>query len=112
MRLVKNKSSASFRGFTDFQLRVLEEILKIPFGKVRTYSWIAKRAGFPGAARAVGSVLRKNPYPLLIPCHRVVKSDGALGRYSGGKGVKRKLIEFEKRLKNIFCLNRKKEVSS
>lgn len=108
--MVKNKSSASFRGFTDFQLRVLEEILKIPFAKVRTYSWIAKRAGFPGAARAVGSVLRKNPYPLLIPCHRVVKSDGVLGRYSGGKGVKRKLIEFEKRLKNIFCLNRKKEV--
>ena len=110
MPLVKKKSSASLRGFTDFQLRVLEETLKIPFGKVRTYSWIAKRVGSPGAARAVGSVLRKNPYPLFIPCHRVVKSDGTLGRYSGGKGVKRKLIEFEKRMKNIFCLNRKKEV--
>ncbi|OGX24685.1 MAG: hypothetical protein A3J51_06005 [Omnitrophica WOR_2 bacterium RIFCSPHIGHO2_02_FULL_45_21] len=104
MRLVKNKNSASFRGFTDFQLRVLEETLKIPFGKVRTYSWIAKRVGSPGAARAVGSALRKNPYPLLIPCHRVVKSNGAFGRYSGGKGVKRELIEFE----NIFCLKHKK----
>jgi methylated-DNA-[protein]-cysteine S-methyltransferase len=107
---VKNKNSASFRGFTDFQLRVLEETLRIPFGRVRAYSWIAKRVGSPGAARAVGSVLRKNPYPLFIPCHRVVKSDGTLGRYSGGKGVKRKLIEFEKRLKNIFCLKRKKDV--
>ena len=92
---------------TDFQLRVLEETLKIPLGEVRTYSWIARRIGLPGAARAVGSALRKNPYPLLIPCHRVIKSSGDAGEYSRGKGVKRKLLEFEKRLKNIFCLNHK-----
>lgn len=104
----KKGNNVLFEGLTDFQLKVLEETLKIPFGQVRTYSWLAKRVGSPGAARAVGSVLRKNPYPLFIPCHRVVKSDGTLGRYSGGRGVKRKLIEFEKRMKNIFCLNHKK----
>lgn len=93
---------------TNFQLRVFEQTLKIPLGEVRTYSWIAKRAGSPAAARAVGSALRQNPYPLLIPCHRVVKADGTLGRYSGGKGIKSELIEFEKRLKNMFCLNHKK----
>ena len=95
-------------GLTDFQLRVLEETLKIPFGKVRTYSWIASRVGSPDAMRAVGSALRKNPYPLLIPCHRVVRAEGDIGRYARGKAVKKKLLEFEKRLKYLFCLNHKK----
>lgn len=93
---------------TDFQLRVLEETLKIPLGQVRTYGWLAKQIGSPRAVRAVGSALRKNPYPLLIPCHRVVRADGDIGRYARGKEVKRRLLEFEKRLKNIFCLNCKK----
>jgi methylated-DNA-[protein]-cysteine S-methyltransferase len=88
---------------TDFQLRVLEETLKIPFGEVRTYRWIAKRIGHPKAVRAVGSALRRNPYPLLIPCHRVVRANADIGRYSRGREVKKKLIEFEKRLKNIFA---------
>lgn len=101
------KRRQSQKPLTGFQLRVLEETLKIPLGEVRTYSWIARRIGLPGAARAVGSALRKNPYPLLIPCHRVIKSGGDTGEYSRGKGVKRKLLEFEKRLKNIFCLNHK-----
>jgi O-6-methylguanine DNA methyltransferase len=92
---------------TGFQLRVLEETLKIPLGEVRTYSWIARKIGMPGAVRAVGSALRKNPYPLLIPCHRVIKSSGGAGEYSRGRGAKRKLLELEKRLKNIFCLNHK-----
>lgn len=104
------KRKMSLMGFTDFQLRVFEETLKIPFGEVRSYGWIASSLGSPAAARAVGSALSKNPYPLLIPCHRVVKSDGALGRYSGGKLAKKKLIEFEKRLKNMFCLKPKKEI--
>jgi O-6-methylguanine DNA methyltransferase len=95
-------------GFTNFQLRVLEETLKIPLGKVRTYSWIARRLHSPQAMRAVGSALRKNPYPLLIPCHRVVRAEGDIGGYSSGKAVKKKLLEFEKRLKYLFYLNRKK----
>lgn len=98
------------RGFTDFQLRVLKETLKIPLGEVRTYKWLAKKIGRPNAIRAVGSALRKNPYPLFIPCHRVIKSNGDIGEYSKGKPLKRSLLEFEKMLKNIFCLIGEKEV--
>lgn len=102
------KGIKRFNGLTDFQLRVLEETLKVPFGQVRTYSWIANRIGKNGAYRAVGTALRNNPYPLLIPCHRVIKSTGDIGEYSRGKAVKKKLVEFERRIINIFRLNRKK----
>lgn len=103
------KKTNNGRKLTDFQLRVLEETAKIPFGQTRTYSWIAKRIGSPNAQRAVGSALKNNPYPLVIPCHRVIKSTGDIGQYSrGGASVKKKLVEFEKRIINIFRLNRKK----
>jgi methylated-DNA-[protein]-cysteine S-methyltransferase len=87
--------------FTPFALRVYRELNKIPCGQVVTYGELAVRAGSPGAARAVGGVMAKNPYPLIVPCHRVVASSGALGGYSGGVGVESKiwLIEFEK----SFC---------
>jgi methylated-DNA-[protein]-cysteine S-methyltransferase len=58
----------------------------IPMGKVTTYGAIAKAMGFPGAARAVGQALGANPNPIVVPCHRVVRSDGVLGGYSGGQG--------------------------
>ena len=108
---MKQNKKAIFKNFSDFQLRVLEETLKIPFGRLRTYSWIARQIGCPKAARAVGSALRNNPWPLIIPCHRVVKSNGDTGGYSRGKAVKRNLIEFERMMKEIFCLKGKKEVS-
>ena len=104
------KKSRQFKNFTDFQLRVIEEVVKIPFGKVCTYKTIARRAGSPKSARAVGTALKNNPYPLLIPCHRVVRSCGDYGEYSRGRHVKLKLIQLEKTLKNIFCLNREKAV--
>jgi methylated-DNA-[protein]-cysteine S-methyltransferase len=63
---------------------------RIPMGKVTTYGAIAKAIGFPGAARAVGQALRANPNPIVVPCHRVVRSDGVLGGYSGGEGPKTK----------------------
>ncbi|MCM8824264.1 MAG: MGMT family protein [Candidatus Omnitrophica bacterium] len=88
--------------FTAFEKRVLKEVLKIPLGKVRTYKWIAKRIGKPKAVRAVANVLRKNPYTLFIPCHRVIRSDGKIGGYSLGKGVKVKLIELEKKIKELI----------
>ena len=70
--------------------------LEIPTGEVRPYSWIAKEIGHPGAVRAAGSALAKNPVPLLIPCHRVVRSDGHIGKYSlGGARNKRTLLEIE-----------------
>jgi methylated-DNA-[protein]-cysteine S-methyltransferase len=64
--------------------------LRIPMGKVTTYGAIAKAIGFPGAARAVGQALGANPNPIVVPCHRVVRSDGVLGGYSGGEGPRTK----------------------
>ncbi len=74
--------------------------MTIPLGETRTYAWVAKAIGKPGAVRAVGTALRKNPFPLIIPCHRVVKSNGHLGKYAGcADGRKKKLIEMEKFIK-------------
>jgi len=81
---------------TDFEWQVLQATLTIPLGETRSYQWIAKEIGRPKAVRAVGSALRKNPYPLIIPCHRVVKSNGALGAYAGKMdGKKAKLLVIE-----------------
>lgn len=113
MRLEKTKIKTGirkFKGLTDFQLKVWKEVLKIPLGRTRSYSWIARRIGSPRAVRAVGMALKNNPYPILIPCHRVVQSNGDIGGYSRGREVKKKLIQLEQQLKNIFCLNRKKVV--
>lgn len=79
-----------------FQRRVLEKTAEIPRGEVRPYAWIAKEIGAPGAVRAVGTALGHNPVPFLIPCHRVVRSDGSLGEYSGGgPRVKEQVLELE-----------------
>ncbi len=84
------------RGLSEFERAVLLKALEIPPGEVRPYSWIAKEIGRPGAVRAAGSALAKNPVPLLIPCHRVVRSDGHIGNYSlGGPHNKRALLEVE-----------------
>ena len=84
------------RGLSEFERAVLMKALEIPPGEVRPYSWVAREIGHPGAVRAAGSALAKNPVPLLIPCHRVVRSDGHIGNYSlGGARNKRRLLEFE-----------------
>jgi O-6-methylguanine DNA methyltransferase len=84
------------RGLSEFERAVLMKALEIPPGEVRPYSWIAREIGRPGAVRAAGSALAKNPVPLLIPCHRVVRSDGHIGNYSlGGPRNKRTLLEVE-----------------
>lgn len=89
----------TLRSLTVFEASVLKATLEIPFGETRTYSWIAKRIGKPGAVRAVGSALRKNPWPVTIPCHRVIKADGSLGKYAGkDDGRKKELIELEKKI--------------
>ncbi len=75
---------------TDFQRKVLNETSKIPRGQIRTYGEIAKEIGNPKAARAVGQALRRNPIPIVVPCHRVVASNG-LGGYSGKMGDERKV---------------------
>ena len=75
---------------TKFQLKVWTYLSKIPRGSVKTYSQVAKAIGKPLAVRAVANAVGKNPYPPKIPCHRVIKSDGSLGGYSGKGGVKNK----------------------
>ena len=76
---------------TKFQLKVWKYLKTIPKGKVKTYLDVAKGIGKPRAFRAVANALGKNPYPPKIPCHRVIRSDGALGGYSGRGGIKQKL---------------------
>ena len=75
---------------TFFQKKVWQELLKIPKGQTRSYKEIAIAIGNPKAARAVANACGKNPYPIKIPCHRVIRSDGGLGGYSGPGGVKTK----------------------
>jgi O-6-methylguanine DNA methyltransferase len=84
------------RGHTDFERDVWHKALEIPPGEVRPYGWIAAEIGRPRAVRAVGSALGHNPVPLIVPCHRVVRSDGVLGQYSlGGPENKRTILAAE-----------------
>lgn len=82
-------------GATPFQKRVWQAARFIPYGETRSYLWIAEKIGKPGAARAVGQALGKNPLLIIVPCHRVVASDGGLGGFSGGLEMKRRLLEIE-----------------
>jgi methylated-DNA-[protein]-cysteine S-methyltransferase len=81
---------------TEFQKKVWLACATIPYGETRSYSDIARMIGNQKATRAVGSALGKNPVPLIIPCHRVLRSNGNLGGFAGGLDVKRKLLEIEK----------------
>ena len=83
---------------TKFQLKVWNYLKKIPKGKVKTYADVAKSIGKPLAVRAVANAIGKNPHPPKIPCHRVIRSDGSLGGYSGKGGIeqKRHLLRSEK----------------
>jgi O-6-methylguanine DNA methyltransferase len=84
------------RGVSEFERAVLYKALEIPRGQIRPYSWIAREIGRPKASRAVGTALARNPIPLLIPCHRVVRADGTIGQYGlGGPVNKRLLLEVE-----------------
>jgi O-6-methylguanine DNA methyltransferase len=85
-------------GFHGFSCRVLTACRTIRFGQITTYAGLAKKAGQPNAGRAVGNALARNPLPLIIPCHRVIRSDGKLGGFSapGGVSLKSRLISHEK----------------
>jgi len=88
--------SFDLRSVTEFERAVLLKAREIPRGEVRTYGWIAAQIGHPLAVRAVGTALRKNPIPILIPCHRVVRSDGHIGEYAlGGSDNKRAILAAE-----------------
>lgn len=83
---------------TAFARKVYRIVSEIPLGEVRTYQWVAKKAGNPRAARAVGQLMKRNPYPLIVPCHRVVAAKG-LGGYALGLKMKKGLLELEKEIK-------------
>jgi methylated-DNA-[protein]-cysteine S-methyltransferase len=84
-----------FLSGTDFEREVWSILKEIPYGETRTYKWIAERVGNPLATRAVGRALSKNPIPIVLPCHRVIESDGSIGGYSSGVNIKRRLLELE-----------------
>lgn len=80
---------------TTFQRKVWEITRLIPYGETRSYRWVAEQIGQPGAVRAVGQALARNPLPIIIPCHRVVASNNKLGGYSGGVEMKKYLLNLE-----------------
>lgn len=80
---------------TTFERKVWNALKEIPYGETRSYKWLAERLGMPRAARAVGNALAKNPIPIIFPCHRIIESGGALGGYTGGIDVKRRLLGIE-----------------
>jgi O-6-methylguanine DNA methyltransferase len=99
-RQVRGKRQPSLRfdlrGLSEFERAVLLKALEIPFGEIRPYAWVAREIGRPRAVRAVGTALANNPVPVVIPCHRVVRSDGELGNYGmGGPEAKRTILAAE-----------------
>lgn len=83
---------------TPFAMRCWDACRRIPRGEVRTYAWLAAQAGSPGAARAAGQAMRRNPLPIVVPCHRVVGSAGWLGGYSGRTGESDPMLRFKRDL--------------
>ena len=90
--------SVDIKAMTDFQQRVLLVLRSISYGKTISYSDLAGLASCPRGGRAIGSVMARNPLPLIIPCHRVIKSDGSLGYFSAAGGIetKRRMLDLEK----------------
>lgn len=84
---------------TPFRKKAWKELLKVPFGQTSTYGKLAARAGCPNAARPIGGAVGANPLPLIVPCHRILASNGALGGFSaeGGVKMKKRLLEFERK---------------
>ena len=94
-KILKNKD------ITDFEKKVYKSVSSIPKGETRSYKWVAAKVGKPGASRAVGNALNKNPYIGIVPCHRVIRSDGSLGGFVLGTECKRKMLASEKALCNV-----------
>jgi methylated-DNA-[protein]-cysteine S-methyltransferase len=86
-----------FSDATPFHRQVWETTCEIPHGETRSYAWVAREIGRPAAARAVGQALGKNPLPIVVPCHRVIASDGSLCGFGGGLEMKKWLLDLERR---------------
>jgi methylated-DNA-[protein]-cysteine S-methyltransferase len=93
---VNFSDTIDYHGYTPFQCAVWEAARQIPQGQTRSYGWLAGQMGKPKAARAVGQALGKNPFPIIVPCHRVLAGDGGLGGFTGGLNMKKSLLALEK----------------
>jgi methylated-DNA-[protein]-cysteine S-methyltransferase len=82
-------------GHPSFRVKVWKVLQSIPYGRVRSYGWVARKVGKPRAPRAIGGACGANPVPLLVPCHRVIAGDGSLGGFSGGLSSKKRLLKLE-----------------
>jgi methylated-DNA-[protein]-cysteine S-methyltransferase len=87
--------AVDLRGLTPFSERVLHELARVPFGETATYAGLAERAGKPKAARAVGTIMNRNPIPIVLPCHRIIGANGSLVGYGGGLDRKVALLTLE-----------------
>jgi len=85
----------AWQNLTALQVQTLKQAARIPFGAVCTYGELAQKIGKPKAARFVGSCMARNPFPIIIPCHRVIRSDGTIGCFGGGPDLKEKLLTLE-----------------
>lgn len=92
---VKFREKMDLEGATDFELKVWDMTLGIPYGETRSYAWVAKQVGNPKEVRAVGQALSRNRLPIIIPCHRVIRKEGDLGGFSAGAEMKRLLLKIE-----------------
>jgi len=92
-----SKYQVNLSGYTTFQEKILQTVKEIPYGETLSYKEVAEISGYPGAYRAVGSTMRHNNIPLIIPCHRVIKSDNGLGGFSarGGIDLKKEMLNLE-----------------
>lgn len=87
---------------TPFQQAVYWATARIPTGQTRSYQWVARQIGRPQAVRAVGNALGRNPFMPLIPCHRVIRSDGSVGGFARGPAAKRRLLARERRARVVY----------
>ncbi|MFO7928544.1 MAG: methylated-DNA--[protein]-cysteine S-methyltransferase [Candidatus Humimicrobiaceae bacterium] len=95
-KLKKFSVEVELGGFTDFERKVLHSLKEVEYGKKLSYSQLARISGYPKACRAVGSCMAKNPTMIIIPCHRIIKSDGSIGNFSSGIQRKEKLLKLER----------------
>jgi len=94
-RLREFSQKIAFLEGTEFEKEVWLALREVPYGETRTYKWLAERVGRPRGPRAVGQALSKNPIPIVLPCHRIIESDGDIGGYSSGVEIKRRLLAME-----------------
>ena len=94
--MVEFTDQLDYEGATAFEQAAWYAARSIPYGEVRSYAWVAERIGKPRAYRAVGGAMSRNRFPIIVPCHRVIASDGSLGGFGGGLRLKQRLIDMEK----------------